>query len=67
VTRYGVLSPRHIALTRLLIAESPCSPDIGLALRRQAVCNGNGALDACLARQAARGALTSNRVDSPSS
>lgn len=52
-----VLSPRHIALTRLLIAESPCSPDIGLALRRQAVCNGDSALEAWLARQAARGAL----------
>ncbi len=52
-----VLSPRHIALTRLLIAESPCSPDIGMALRRQAVCNGNSALDNWLARQAARGTL----------
>ena len=52
-----VLAPRHIALTRLLIAESPCSPDIGLALRRQAVCNGDSALDAWLARQVARGAL----------
>ncbi|HXR88832.1 MAG TPA: TetR/AcrR family transcriptional regulator [Steroidobacteraceae bacterium] len=57
-----VLSPRHIALTRLLIAESPCSPDIGLALRRQAVCNGEGALEGWLARQAARGTLNVNDV-----
>jgi TetR/AcrR family transcriptional regulator, mexJK operon transcriptional repressor len=52
-----VLSPRHIALTRLMIAESPRSPDIEVALTRQAVCNGDGALEAWLARQAKRGVL----------
>jgi AcrR family transcriptional regulator len=52
-----VLSPRHLALTRVMIAESPCSPDIGAVLRRQAVCNGDGALEAWLERQTARGAL----------
>ncbi len=57
-----VLAPRHIALTRLLIAESPCSPDIGLALRRQAVCNGDSALEAWLARQSARGTLALDDV-----
>ncbi len=53
----SVLSPRHIALTRLMIAESPRSPDIEVALTRQAVCNGDGALEAWLARQATRGVL----------
>jgi TetR/AcrR family transcriptional repressor of mexJK operon len=53
-----VLSPRHIALTRLMIAESPRSPDIEVALTRQAVCNGDGALEVWLARQATRGVLT---------
>jgi AcrR family transcriptional regulator len=52
-----VLSPRQIALTRLMIAESPRSPDVVLALRSQAVCNGDGALESWLARQVARGTL----------
>ena len=52
-----VLSPRQVALTRLMIAESPRSPDVVLALRGQAVCNGNGALESWLARQVARGTL----------
>jgi len=53
-----VLSPRQMALTRLMIAESPQSPDVVRALRSQAVCNGDGALEAWLARQLARGTLT---------
>ena len=51
------LSPRQIALTRLMVAESPHSPEVAQALRAQAVCNGDSALDAWLATQAARGAL----------
>ncbi|HEY4214025.1 MAG TPA: TetR/AcrR family transcriptional regulator [Steroidobacteraceae bacterium] len=53
-----VLSPQHIALTRLMIAESPRSPDIEIALTRQAVCNGDWALEVWLSRQAKCGALT---------
>jgi TetR/AcrR family transcriptional regulator of autoinduction and epiphytic fitness len=53
----SVLSPRHIALTRLMIAESPRSPEIEMALTRQAVCNGDGALEVWLAHQATRGVL----------
>jgi TetR/AcrR family transcriptional repressor of mexJK operon len=52
-----VLSPRQIALTRLMIAESPRSPDVVRALRSQAVCNGDGALETWLAQQVRRGTL----------
>src|SRR5579872_6710425 len=52
-----VLSPRQIALTRLMIAESPRSPDVVRALRSQAVCNGAGPLESWLAREAASGTL----------
>ena len=52
-----VLSPRHIALTRLMIAESPRSPEIEVALTRQAVCNGDWALEVWLSRQATGGVL----------
>ncbi len=53
-----VLSARHIALTRLMIAESPRSPEIEVALTRQAVCNGDWALEVWLSRQATRGVLS---------
>jgi AcrR family transcriptional regulator len=51
------LSSRQLALTRLLVAESPQSPEVVEALRAQSVCNGHGALDLWLATQAARGTL----------
>jgi AcrR family transcriptional regulator len=56
VARFA-LSARQIALTRLMVAESPHSPEVAQALRAQAVCNGDSALDAWLATQAARGTL----------
>jgi len=52
-----VLSPQQIALTRLMVAESPRVPELGQALQRQGVGRGNGALENWLAQQAARGRL----------
>jgi AcrR family transcriptional regulator len=52
-----VLSARQIALTRLMIAESPRSPDVVRVLRSQGVCNGDGALATWLAEQVRRGTL----------
>jgi AcrR family transcriptional regulator len=51
------LSSRQLALTRLLVAESPQSPEVVEALRAQSVCNGHGPLDQWLETQAARGTL----------
>ncbi|HVW68129.1 MAG TPA: TetR/AcrR family transcriptional regulator [Steroidobacteraceae bacterium] len=53
-----VLSPRQLALTRLMIAESPRSPQVVAALQRQTVCKGEGALETWLGRQAAQGRLS---------
>jgi AcrR family transcriptional regulator len=52
-----VLSPRQMALTRLMIAESPRSPDVVRALRSQAVCSGAGPLESWLGRQVQLGML----------
>jgi TetR/AcrR family transcriptional regulator of autoinduction and epiphytic fitness len=51
------LEERQVAMTRVLIAELRCSEELSLAMGRQDVCRGKGALDLWLAEQAARGAL----------
>jgi AcrR family transcriptional regulator len=56
------LSPRQLALTRLMVAEVPHSPEVVQALRSQGVCQGDSALDVWLGQQAARGTL---RLDDP--
>lgn len=56
------LDPRQIALTRLLIAETPQSDDIAAALRRQCIEPGRNALQRWLSHQSELGTL---RVDDP--
>lgn len=56
------LDPRQIALTRLLIAETPQSDDIVAALQRQCIEPGKNALQQWLSRQSELGAL---QVDDP--
>lgn len=51
------LSPRQIALTRLMVAESPRSPEVAQVLRAQRICNGDSALTVWLAAQATHGTL----------
>ena len=49
------LSERQISVTRLLIAETPQSEDIALALQRQGIGRGKGALEQWLAAEIAHG------------
>jgi AcrR family transcriptional regulator len=49
------LSERQISMTRLLIAETPHSDDIAVALERQGLGRGKGALGKWLAAEAASG------------
>jgi TetR/AcrR family transcriptional regulator of autoinduction and epiphytic fitness len=51
------LTERQVAMTRLLIAEAPCSEEIVSALDRQGLGRGKGALEQWLAAQAALGVL----------
>jgi AcrR family transcriptional regulator len=53
----ATLSPRKLALTRLMIAESPRSPEVVQALKRQPICRGEGSLDDWIVRQVERGKL----------
>jgi AcrR family transcriptional regulator len=54
---HHALSARQMALMRLVVAESPHSPEVVQALKRQAICKNESALDAWLAAQVQRGAL----------
>jgi TetR/AcrR family transcriptional regulator of autoinduction and epiphytic fitness len=57
LTKMGLflLSPRQIAMTRLLVAETPRAPEIGLALQRLGLGRGNGALEKYLVSLCASG------------
>ncbi len=57
-----LLSPRHIAMTRLLVAEGQRSPEIGRALQSLGLGRGDGTLEKYLASQADCGVL---RLDNP--
>ena len=50
-----VLSPRQLAMTRLMIAEAPLSRDMATALERLGIGRGKGVLEQWLAAQAERG------------
>ncbi len=52
-----VLSAEQIALTRLMVAESQRSPEIGQAFERQGIGRGNSALERWLAARKADGSL----------
>jgi AcrR family transcriptional regulator len=56
------LTERQISMTRLLIAETPHSEDIALALERQGIGRGKGALERWLAAEAALGTF---KIDDP--
>jgi AcrR family transcriptional regulator len=56
------LSERQISMTRLLIAEAPHSEDIAIALERQGIGRGKGALEQYLAAETARGTFS---IDDP--
>lgn len=56
------LSERQISMTRLLIAETSHSEEIALALERQGVGRGKGALEHWLAAEAAAGTF---KIDDP--
>jgi AcrR family transcriptional regulator len=56
------LSERQVLLMRLLIAETSLSEDIAIALDRQCMGRGKGALEQWLAAQAAAGVL---KIDDP--
>lgn len=53
------LAPRHIAMTRLMIAEAPLSREMADVLERLV---GNGLLEECLTDQARQGRVASDRV-----
>ena len=57
-----ILSERQISMTRLLVAETPHSDDIGLALEWQGIERCKGALEQWLAAEAALGTF---KVDDP--
>jgi AcrR family transcriptional regulator len=57
-----VLCERQISMTRLLIAETSHSEDIALALKRQGIGRGKGALEQWLAAEAAAGTF---KIDDP--
>jgi TetR/AcrR family transcriptional regulator of autoinduction and epiphytic fitness len=52
-----LLSPRQIAMTRLIVAETQRAPEIGQALERLGLGRGNGALEKYLAAQSAAGRI----------
>ena len=56
------LSERQISMTRLLIAETSHSEDIAIALERQGIGRGKGALEQWLAAETALGTF---RIDDP--
>jgi AcrR family transcriptional regulator len=56
------LEERQVAMTRLLIAELPSSEELSLAMGRQDICRGKGALDLWLSEQKLRGILA---IDDP--
>jgi AcrR family transcriptional regulator len=56
------LSDRQISMTRLLIAETSHSEEISIALERQGIGRGKGALERWLAVEVAQGTL---RIDDP--
>jgi TetR/AcrR family transcriptional repressor of mexJK operon len=57
-----MMSPKQVAMMRLMIAESPRTPEIGIALQRLGLGRGNGALERWLASPSARGLL---RIQDP--
>jgi AcrR family transcriptional regulator len=61
------LSDRQIAMTRLLIAETPHSDDIAGALERQGLTRGRGGLQRWLAAEAARGTFRIDDAESSAS
>lgn len=48
MARY-IMSPKQVAMMRLMIAESPRTPEIGIALHRLGLGRGNGALEKYIA------------------
>lgn len=52
-----MMSPKQVAMLRLMIAESPRSPEIGIALQRLGLSQGNGALERWLSGPSAKGLL----------
>ncbi len=61
-TAQFMMSPKQVAMMRLMIAESPRAPEIGIALQRLGLGRGNGALERWLASPSAAGLL---RIDDP--
>jgi AcrR family transcriptional regulator len=61
VTNFA-LSDRQICMTRLLITETSHSEEISIALERQGIGRGKGALEQWLAAEAVRGTL---RIEDP--